>query len=85
MSETKFRQGQNVAYIDPNTGETRIGKYRGINSDGTLRIQGGRFSESYDLNATLVSKPDADSMRKRRNLHAQINRSAITDISAMKG
>jgi hypothetical protein len=80
-----FRQGQNVSYIHPETGETRMGKYRGTNNDGTVTIQGGRFSETYKVDPTTVSKPSAEATRQRRNLTARINRSAITDLSVMKG
>jgi hypothetical protein len=78
----KFRQGQWVTFIDPSTGETRQGKYRGSGKDGGMLIQGGN-GKYLTVPAEDVSPPDEDLKRKRRNLAARIERTARIDYSVM--
>lgn len=80
---TTFRRRETIQFIDPTTGEQRIGKYYGINKDGTLWIVDGRNGKYHDIAADYVTKCSPEAKRERQRIMALINRSARTDLSVM--
>lgn len=82
MVYMSIRQGQCIIFTDPETKQDRRGKYRGAQNGEALIVDGRGKWRTVPSGSIRVET--ADEKRNRRNRMAAINRTAITDLSAMK-